>query len=51
MKAYHALCFHIVQAFIWLAKIHFLSLQPKIHADGNSAYPEREPWQPMNFIR
>ena len=22
-----------------------------IHADGNPAYPEREPWQPMNFIR
>lgn len=23
----------------------------KIHADGNPGYPEREPWQPMNFIR
>ena len=21
------------------------------NADGNPAYPEREPWQPMNFIR
>lgn len=26
-------------------------LLKKIHADGNPAYPEREPWQPMNFIR
>ncbi len=23
----------------------------KIHADGNPAYPEREEWQPMHFIR
>ncbi len=23
----------------------------KIHADGNPGYPEREPWQAMNFIR
>ena len=23
----------------------------KIHADGNPGYPEREPWEPMNFIR
>ncbi len=26
-------------------------LLKKIHADGNPAYPERESWQPMNFIR
>jgi hypothetical protein len=23
----------------------------KIHANGNPDYPEREPWQGMNFIR
>ncbi len=23
----------------------------KIHADGDPAYPTREPWQPMHFIR
>lgn len=23
----------------------------KIHADGTSGYPEREPWEPMHFIR
>ena len=23
----------------------------KIHADGHPDYPEREPWQPMHFIR
>ena len=26
-------------------------LLKKIHADGDPAYPEREPWQPMHFIR
>ena len=26
-------------------------LLKKIHADGNPGYPEREEWQPMNFIR
>ena len=26
-------------------------LLKKIHADGEPAYPEREPWQPMHFIR
>jgi multimeric flavodoxin WrbA len=26
-------------------------LLKKIHADGNPDYPEREEWQPMNFIR
>ena len=26
-------------------------LLKKIHADDNLAYPEREPWLPMNFIR
>ena len=26
-------------------------LLKKIHADGNPDYPEREPWQPMHFIR
>ena len=26
-------------------------LLKKIHADGQPAYPEREPWQPMHFIR
>ena len=26
-------------------------LLKKIHADGNPGYPEREPWQAMNFIR
>ena len=26
-------------------------LLKKIHADGHTDYPEREPWQPMNFIR
>lgn len=26
-------------------------LLKKIHADGNPAYPEREEWQGMNFIR
>jgi multimeric flavodoxin WrbA len=26
-------------------------LLKKIHADVGPAYPEREPWQPMHFIR
>lgn len=26
-------------------------LLKKIHADGKPEYPEREPWQPMHFIR
>ena len=26
-------------------------LLKKIHADGQPQYPEREPWQPMHFIR
>ena len=26
-------------------------LLKKIHADGAPQYPEREEWQPMNFIR
>ena len=26
-------------------------LLKKIHANGNPDYPEREPWQPLNFIR
>lgn len=26
-------------------------LLKKIHADGQTGSPEREPWQPMNFIR
>ncbi len=26
-------------------------LLKKIHANGNPDYPEREPWQPMHFIR
>lgn len=26
-------------------------LLKKIHANGNPDYPQREPWQPMNFIR
>lgn len=26
-------------------------LLKKIHADGKPQYPEREPWQPMHFIR
>ena len=26
-------------------------LLKKIHADGNPDYPEREPWEPMHFIR
>ncbi|MBQ6964323.1 MAG: flavodoxin family protein [Bacteroidaceae bacterium] len=26
-------------------------LLKKIHADGNLNYPEREPWEPMHFIR
>ena len=26
-------------------------LLKKIHSDGNPAYPEREEWQPMHFIR
>ena len=26
-------------------------LLKKIHADGEPGYPEREPWQPMHFIR
>ena len=26
-------------------------LLKKIHADGSPSYPEREEWQPMNFIR
>lgn len=26
-------------------------LLKKIHADGNPSYPEREPWEPMHFIR
>lgn len=26
-------------------------LLKKIHADGQPNYPEREPWQPMHFIR
>ena len=26
-------------------------LLKKIHESGNSNYPEREPWQPMHFIR
>ncbi len=26
-------------------------LLKKIHANGNPDYPEREPWQGMNFIR
>ena len=26
-------------------------LLKKIYADGNPDYPEREPWQPMHFIR
>ena len=26
-------------------------LLKKIHADGHPDYPEREPWQPMHFIR
>ena len=25
--------------------------EKKIHADGSPSYPEREEWQPMNFIR
>ncbi len=26
-------------------------LLKKVHADGNPGYPEREPWEPMHFIR
>ena len=33
----------LAQNMAWLLK--------KIHADGQPDYPEREPWQPMNFIR
>ena len=33
----------LAENMAWLLK--------KIHADGAPAYPEHEPWQPMNFIR
>ena len=26
-------------------------VEAEIHADGQPDYPEREPWQGMNFIR
>jgi len=33
------------------ARNKFLKDKQMIHADNNPDYPEREAWQPMNFIR